>query len=68
MGKKKVPINIIQLGRDIAFLSILKRYNLDTLILLYQIGTYSPIEHIVNILIMKYGLPPFIGTLVIALL
>lgn len=56
------------MGRDIALLSLLKRYNLDTLLLIYQIGTYSPIEHLVNILIMKYGLPPFIATVIIALL
>lgn len=68
MGEKKVPLNLLEMGRDIALLSILKRYNLDTMIILYQIGTYSPIEHLVNILIMKYGLPPFIATVIIALL
>ena len=68
MVQKKVPLNLLRMGRDISIIHLLRRYNLDTALLLYQIGTYSPIDHLVNILIMKYGLPPFLATFIIALL
>jgi len=68
MVQKKVPLNLFRLGRDLVIINVLRKYKLDTMLLLYQLGTYSPIEHLVNILIMKYGLPPFIATLIITLL
>lgn len=68
MDKKKVPINTYRISRDISILSLLRRFNLDNAVILYQIATYSPLEHIINILILKYGLPPFIATLILALL
>jgi hypothetical protein len=56
------------MGRDLSIITLLRKYNLDTMILLYQLATYSPIETLVNILILKYGLPPFLATFIIALL
>ena len=68
MDEKKVPINVFRIGRDIAVIKLLRKYNLDTALLIYQLGTYSPLEQIVNILILKYGLPPFVATIIIALI
>jgi hypothetical protein len=56
------------MSRDLSIITLLRKYHLDTALLVYQLSTYSPIETLVNILILKYGLPPFLATFIIALL
>jgi hypothetical protein len=68
VGKKKVFVNSIIISRDIGILSLLRKYNLDFAVIAYQIATYSPLDTIINILLVKYGLPPAIGLLIVALI
>lgn len=68
MGKKKIFVNVFMLGRDISIISILRKYNLDYAVIAYNLATYNVTEHIINIILMKYGLPPIVGLILIALI
>ena len=64
----KIIFRVFSLGKDRMIQNLLKLYNIKYTILIYDLITYSPIEHIMLILCGKFGISKAIVLLIIAFL
>ena len=64
----RVGFNFFLIGKEIMIRNILKTFNIEYVILAYEITSFNPIGSIVNLLAVKFGISKIVVMIILAFL